>query len=286
MTAPSSFVLPTPVLSEVPSLAWPTIPFHSPPPPHPHQKIFFRQKKKFMKGARKWRSNLGTQTVLASAPPPPPVYVTVATKPWPAGCWLLPVAGTIACPALTALRFARGQLLFARCLQQLPPVFGGIFRGTKGCTPPPTSSTATCSWSPSCPVCRVPCGATSTSPQLRRAVGEERPERSTRIRSERGRKTDHNDEHGAGEGGPLAIHTVPRTQWNVLLYRCNAIENDCGLPATDRGTPSSGLARAPGPSLLKSRMPAPHASDCAVHGVWAKDCKVGARNAERGCHNG
>ena len=31
MTAPSSLVLPTPVLSEVPSLAWPTIPFHRAP---------------------------------------------------------------------------------------------------------------------------------------------------------------------------------------------------------------------------------------------------------------
>ena len=35
VTAPSSLVLPTPVLLEVPSLAWPTIPFHSPPSPPP-----------------------------------------------------------------------------------------------------------------------------------------------------------------------------------------------------------------------------------------------------------
>ena len=57
------------------------------PPPHPHQKIFLRQKKKFRKGPRNLRPVLGTQTffwplthpltggggLLKQSPDPPPL---------------------------------------------------------------------------------------------------------------------------------------------------------------------------------------------------------------------
>ena len=42
------------------------------PPTHPHQKIFLRKKMKFIKGARNWRSSLGTQTFCWPLTPPPP----------------------------------------------------------------------------------------------------------------------------------------------------------------------------------------------------------------------
>ena len=44
------------------------------PPTHPHQKIFPQEKMKFIKGARTWRSILGTQTFFWPLTPPPPRY--------------------------------------------------------------------------------------------------------------------------------------------------------------------------------------------------------------------
>ena len=49
------------------------------PPTHPHQKLFIRKKLKFIKGARTWRSILGTEKFFWPLTHP---QVISATKPW------------------------------------------------------------------------------------------------------------------------------------------------------------------------------------------------------------